>query len=126
MSHQTEYEGGDMNELSLITKAVRELGGELEQAETYQGYGASRESCTHKISFHNCKYEVGLQVKDGKVSKMNTDWWAGHMAKKVGENYGKLKKHYNAVRVEREAKRKGYTTRRKIVGEQIQITVGGM
>ena len=126
MSHQTEYKAAEMDDLNALTKAAKELGFTLEEADLYSGYGGRMHECTHRICMDGCPYDVGIHAKDGKVQSMATDWYAGYVKRCIGEGYSKLKQMYGVVRAEAEARRHGYTVRRETKGEQILLTIGGI
>ena len=56
-----------------------------------------------------------------------TDWYSGHVEKEVGSNYGRLLQLYGVHKAMAEARRKGFTTRRQMLGDgSIKLTIGGV
>jgi len=125
MSHQSEHESKDMSELKLMERAIKDLGGTIVQASTYQGYGRTTPPCTHKIEFPDCRYDIGLTCEGNTITKMSTDWWGGDVEKIVGKKYAKLEKFYAVNKLEVGARKNGLRTRRKIVNNEIHLSTRG-
>lgn len=127
MSHQTEYKSAYMTDIKALALAVKELGGVLEEASDYAGYGGKRVTgCTHRIVIPGCIYDVGIVCDGNEITSMKTDWYRGYVANALGEGFCKLKQMYGVVRTEKEARLRGYTVRREYKQDKILLTIGGI
>ena len=63
-----------------------------------------------------CKGSYDIAANKGVDGNyvLTTDWWAGHVAKEVGANYGKLVQAYGVHKATLEAKKKGYFVTRTV------------
>jgi hypothetical protein len=84
--------------------------------------------CNHAIKIPNAQYEIGVVIKDKKISLLWDFWRSGGLQKALGENAGKLKQAYTMAKVRR-ACRKGRVRRRfqettKQGYREIEISMG--
>ena len=73
-------------------------------------------------------YDIAVdpsEAKDGTYG-FTTDWWQGHVAREVGENYGRLLQSYGVNKTMREARARGLRTHRRVEQDgSILLTLEG-
>ena len=72
-------------------------------------------------------YDVALNRKDNGAYALEADHWQGHVDKDLGSGFGRLLQLYGVHKASREARRKGYTVRRRSHRDgSIKLTIGGV
>ncbi len=123
MSHFTTIET-QIRDLAALREACRELGLELTENTDARGYGGQIRRGDHVIRLHG-PYDIALNRQQNGTLGLTTDWWAGHVEKEVGANYGRLLQLYGVHKARIEARRKGYSVRRQTLGNgSIKLTIG--
>jgi hypothetical protein len=79
--------------------------------------------CNHAIRVPGCEYEIGIIRRDNHYILLWDYWHAGGLEQKIGPNAGKLKQAYTVARVRKEARRKGYRVREKIMDQGIRLVL---
>jgi hypothetical protein len=79
--------------------------------------------CNHAIRVPGCEYEVGVIRRDNHYILLWDHWHAGGLEQKIGPNAGILKQAYTVARVRKEARRKGYRVREKIMDQGIRLVL---
>ena len=75
----------------------------------------------------NGPYDIAVNRQLGGAFGLTTDWWGRHVEREVGKDFGKLLQLYGVYKAQTEARRKGFTTRRKTLKDgSIRITIGGL
>ena len=71
-------------------------------------------------------YDIAVNRQPDGTYGLTTDWWAGHVEKEVGVNYGKLLQLYGVWKTALEATRKGYmVTRQPLKNGSIKVFLSG-
>ena len=125
MSHFTEIQT-EIRDIAALHAACSEMGFELLQNVEARGYGSNRHHGEHVIRLKG-PYDIALnQDASGRLA-LTTDWWGGHVEKEVGKNYGRLLQMYGVHKATRDARRRGYTVRRKQLQDgSIKLCIGGI
>ncbi|MBT3192511.1 MAG: DUF1257 domain-containing protein [Verrucomicrobia bacterium] len=125
MSHFTSIQT-QIRDVSALQLACQELGVELSENAEARGYGSNRRKGDLIIRLKGPYDIAGTRNADGSY-ELITDWWGKHVEREVGKGYGKLLQLYGVYKAQAEAKRKGYTTRRRSLKDgSIKITIGGL
>jgi len=123
MSHFTTIET-EVRDIEALRSACRELGLEvLENAEA-RGFLNNQQHGDYVIRLQG-PYDIAvLRQAEGRFT-LATDWWDGHVEQEVGKDYGRLLQLYGVHKATREARRKGYTVRRRhLKNGSIQLSIG--
>jgi hypothetical protein len=125
MSHFTTIQT-QIRDIAALRAAGEELGLRVLTNTQARGYGSKRIKGDLVIGL-NGPYDIAVNQQQDGTFGMTCDWWGGHVEKEVGKNYGKLLQLYGVYKAQAEAKRKGYTTRRRSLKDgSIKITIGGV
>ena len=128
MSHVTQVDGLEVNDLDCLEEAAKELGMELVRGQkTYKWFGrhvgdypmpagftsADMGKCDHalRVKDNNSAYEVGVvKNKNGKGFSLLFDFWAGGygLQDKIGQGAEKLKDQYIAAVSKKQLESEGY------------------
>jgi len=120
MSHYTEVRNTTINDLSILMKALKELGYETKKNQSITGDQGKRQvDLATKIGL---KYCVGFQKnKDGTYSVV-ADWRCVGVSSR--EFISELKQIYNTEKVICEAKSRGYSLiQQKVVTGGIRLVL---
>lgn len=117
MSHFTEIKT-QIKDLARCRDACRELGVTLEIATNGQkvqarGYYNSSTPCDAVVRLKG-PYDVALNRQADGSYTVKADFYAGHVAKELGQNCGKLVQLYGVHVATAAARLKGYGVRRMI------------
>lgn len=125
MSHFATIET-QIKDIEALRAACQELGLELIPQAEARGYLTNRFQGEFVIRLHG-PYDIAVnKQKDGNYG-LTCDWWDGRVAQEVGENYGRLLQLYAVHKAIREARRKGFLTRRQRLEDgSIKLTIGGV
>ena len=124
MSHFTTIQT-QVRDLDALADACRELGVELTTGKA-RGFNGNTRTGEAVIKL-NGPYDIAVNKATGNTYGLTTDWWNGHVAKEVGENYGKLLQLYGVYKASREARKRGYTVRRQSLKDgSIKLAIGGV
>lgn len=111
MSHFTEIKT-QIKDIEALRSACEELGLRLLQNADARGYYTNQTHGEYVIQLKG-PYDIALNQQPDNTYGLTCDWYAGHVAKEVGQNYGKLLQLYGVHKAIREAKRKGHTVQRQ-------------
>ena len=124
MSHFTTIETQVRDEAALRA-ACAELGLTVEANAVARGYKTNTHRGDLVIRLKG-PYDIAA-TKQGATFGLTCDWWDGHVEKEVGANYGRLLQLYGVHKAQIEARKKGYTTRRQVLGDgSIKLVIGGV
>ena len=125
MSHFTEIQT-QIKDITALKAACSELGLGLKENAVARGYGCNKRKGDYVITLKG-PYDVAVnKTQDGSCG-LTTDWWAGHVEKEVGKNFGRLLQLYGIHKAQIEARKKGYTARRQTLGDgSIKLVIGGV
>jgi hypothetical protein len=126
MSHFTTIET-QIRDTGALRDACGELGLTLAENAVARGYGSLTRRGDYVIQIPSGPYDIALSKQPDGTYELATDWWGGHVEKAVGKDYGRLLQLYGVHKATREARRKGYTVRRKQHTDgAIKLVIGGV
>jgi hypothetical protein len=111
MSHFTTIKT-QIKDLEALRHALEEMGLTLIPDAESRGYYESKLKGDFVIRLKG-PYDIALNKQSDGTYGLTTDWWADHVEKEVGKDYGKLLQLYGVHKATLEAKKKGYTAVRK-------------
>ena len=126
MSHFTTIQT-QIRDLPALADACTELGVRLITATECRGFAGITRNAPTVIRLKG-PYDIAVDPspeKDGSYG-LTTDWWDGHVAREVGEGYGRLLQSYGVHRTIREARLRGLRSTRKVEADgSILLTLEG-
>ncbi len=126
MSHFTTIQT-QIKDIEALRDACAELGLRLVPDSNCRGYGGVVRPAPHVIKL-NGPYDIAVDPPPGNNGTigLTTDWWDGHVAREVGENYGRLLQAYGVNKTIREARLRGLRTiRRNEADGTVLLTLEG-
>ena len=124
MSHFTTIQT-QIRDIAALREACRELGLQIDENAVARGYGSNSHKGEYVIRLKG-PYDIALQRQPDGAYGLTTDWWAGHVEKEVGPNYGRLLQLYAVQKATREALKKGHTVHRAALPNgAIKLTLTG-
>ena len=126
MSHFTTIQTQIRN-LDALADACTELGVALVPDAACRGYAGITRQAQHVIRLRG-PYDIAVEpAKENEGTYgLTTDWWDGHVAKEVGENFGRLLQSYGVQKTTREARLRGLRTTRRVEADgSILLTLEG-
>ena len=125
MSHFTTIQT-QVRDVSALRAACEELGLRVLINTQARGYSSNRLSGDLVIRL-NGPYDIAVNRQSDGTFGLTCDWYRGHVEREVGKNYGRILQLYGVHKASREARRKGYTTRRQTLKDgSIKLTIGGV
>lgn len=125
MSHWTEIKT-QIKDPEALRAAVAELGLTLEPNAMARGYNGNEVRAEFVIK---CKgpYDIAVNKEPNGCYGFKTDWWQGHVAREVGQNFQKLIQLYGVHKATIEARRKGLTVQRTLQANgSVKLVIAGM
>jgi len=111
MSHFTEIKT-QIRDIEALGLACTEMGLSLVPNAEARGYAKQQTHGEHVIRLKG-PYDIAVnRQSDGRFG-LTTDWWAGHVEKEVGKDYGRLLQLYGVHKTTLEARRKGLSVQRQ-------------
>lgn len=126
MSHFTTIQTA-VKDLTALAEACSELGIQLVTNTVCRGYAGITRKAPNVIQLKG-PYDIAVEPSDKNDGSygLTTDWWDGHVAKEVGEGYGRLLQSYGVHKTMREARLRGLRTTRKVEADgSILLTLEG-
>lgn len=126
MSHFTTIQTR-IRDLDALSDACSELGLSLHPDADCRGYAGITRKAPHVIHLKG-PYDIAVEPSDANDGNygLTTDWWDGHVAREVGEGYGRLLQSYGVHKTMREARLRGLrSTRRVETDGSILLTLEG-
>jgi hypothetical protein len=111
MSHFTTIKT-QIKDIEALRSACNEMGLTLLQNTTARGYGSSTRTGDFVIKLEG-PFDIAVNKQQDGTFGLTTDWWAGHVEKEVGQNYGKLLQLYGVHKATIEARKKGLSVLRR-------------
>jgi Protein of unknown function (DUF1257) len=113
MSHFTTIQT-QIRDLEALHDASVELGLQLLADTQCRGYAGVTRPAPHVIKLKG-PYDIAVEPdKENPGSYgLTTDWWDGHVAREVGEKYGRLLQTYGIHKTTREARLRGLRVNRR-------------
>ncbi|MEO5715795.1 MAG: DUF1257 domain-containing protein [Luteolibacter sp.] len=116
-----------IRDLDALSDACVELGISLAANDDCRGYAGITRKAPHVIKLRG-PYDIAVDPSDSGDGNygLTTDWWDGHVAREVGEGYGRLIQCYGVHKTTREARLRGLRTTRKVEADgTILLTLEG-
>ena len=126
MSHFTTVQT-QIRDLDALHDACAELGLSLHPNTDCRGYAGITRQAPHVIRLKG-PYDIAVEpAKENQGTYgLTTDWWDGHVAREVGEGYGRLLQSYGVHKTTREARLRGLRATRKVEADgSILVTLEG-
>ena len=115
MSHWLKVQT-EIRDLNVLEEALHNLNPDIKLVQNVKARGYSGKTFEWVIRLPGL-YDVGLTRPLGfassEVWEPEADMWMGHVERVLGRNCEKLVQEYATVMLERQARRKGYMTRRE-------------
>ena len=124
MSHFTTIET-EIKDANALKAACAELGfGFLENAKA-RGFNGRALTGDYVLRLKG-PYDIAVsKIGDGAMA-LACDWWNGHVENEAGKGYGRLLQIYGVHKTAAEARRKGYTVRRRALADgSVKLVIGG-
>jgi hypothetical protein len=102
----------EIRDMEALRCAVTELGLSLETNADARGYANQSIKADYVVRLKG-PYDVAVQRQPNGSHELTCDWWDGHVAREVGEKFGKLLQLYGVHKAMREARRKGHLVQRR-------------
>lgn len=124
MSHFTSIQT-QIRDLEALNDACEDLGLQLLELAPARGFaGVTRQA--HRIIQLHGPYDIAVDPIEGGTYGLTTDWWDGHVAREVGENYGRLLQSYGVQKTFREARLRGLRASQRVEQDgSILLTLEG-
>jgi hypothetical protein len=102
----------EIKDIDALRVAVEELGFALNSNAVARGYASNQIKGDYVVRLKG-PYDVAVNRQPNGSHELTCDWWDGHVAKEVGEKFGKLLQLYGVHKAMREARRKGHLVQRR-------------
>lgn len=110
MSHWTTV-SCEFRDQKALEAACRELALPIQANAIARGYGSQTLKADMVIKCPG-PYDIAVKRNADGTLGLTTDWWAGHVAKVVGQDFAKLKQLYAVHRATAACRAKGYSVNR--------------
>lgn len=126
MSHWTTIKT-QIRDMQALGLACSELRLKLVQNGIARGYGSQTKQAEWVIKLPEpCPYDIALERNPDGTFTLVTDWYLGHVAKLVGENFKKLVQLYGVHKATIEARKKNLNVQRKAMADgSIRLAITG-
>ena len=125
MSHFTTIKT-QIKDLEALRHALQEMGLTLLTNAEARGFVNSTTTGEYVIKLKG-PYDISLNKQPDGTYGLTTDWWADHVEKEVGKDYGKLLQLYGIHKATLEARKKGYNALRKTLPNgSIKLTLASL
>jgi hypothetical protein len=113
MSHFTTIQT-QIRDLEALADASHEMGFLFLEKSQCRGYAGIARQAPHVIRLKG-PYDIAVErsKENPETYGLTTDWWDGHVAREVGENYGRLLQNYGVHKTTREARLRGLRVNRR-------------
>ena len=116
----------EIRDIQALRAACQELGVLLLNDADARGYGSNHRHGDHVIRLKG-PYDVAVTRGETGTYGLTTDWWAGHVEREIGKNYGRLLQLYGVHKTVLEARRRGFSVRRQQQKDgTIKLSIGGV
>ena len=126
MSHFTTIQTR-IRDLAALSEACTEFEVSLVPNTDCRGYAGITRKAPNVIQLKG-PYDIAVDPSDNNDGTygLTTDWWDGHVAREVGDGYGRLLQSYGVHKTMREAHLRGLRTTRKVEADgSILLTLEG-
>ncbi len=113
MSHFTTIQT-QIRDLEALADASQEMGFLFLSDTHCRGYAGMNRQAPHVIRLKG-PYDIAVEPsqENPETYGLTTDWWDGHVAREVGENFGRLLQTYGIHKTTREARLRGLRVNRR-------------
>lgn len=113
MSHFTTIQT-QIKDLEALADASHEMGFLFLPKAQCRGYAGVTRQAPHVIRLKG-PYDIAVEPSRETPGTygLTTDWWDGHVAREVGENFGRLLQNYGIHKTTREARLRGLRVSRR-------------
>jgi hypothetical protein len=111
MSHFTTIKT-QIKDIEALRAGCSELGLTVLAGTKARGYAGNDLAGAYVIQLKG-PYDIAVNQDQNGSFALTCDWWAGHVEKEVGTNFGKLLQLYGVHKATREARRQGCLVQRK-------------
>ena len=111
MSHFTTIKT-QIKDIQALRSSCHEMGFTLLEKTSARGFLDNTQQGEYVIKLKG-PYDIALNLQPDQTYGLTTDWWDGHVAKEVGQDYGKLLQLYGVHKASIEARKKGYSVHRQ-------------
>ena len=124
MSHFTTVKT-EIRDAEALKSACAELGfGFMENARA-RGFNGRTLKGDYVLRLKG-PYDIAVSRTAGGAMALACDWWDGHVENEAGPGYGRLLQIYGVHKTAAEARRKGYTVRRRALADgSVKLVIGG-
>lgn len=77
-----------------------------------RGYASQTRSCDYSLRLKG-PYDIAVDKQADGTYALTTDWWAGHVANEVGQNFSRLVQLYGVNKAIIEARKRGLAVNRQ-------------
>jgi hypothetical protein len=126
MSHFTTIQT-QIRDLDALADASHEMGLQFLANAQCRGYAGITRQAPHVIRLRG-PYDIAVEptAENNGTYGLTSDSWDGHVAREVGENYGRLLQTYGICKTTREARLRGLrVSRRQENDGSILLTLEG-
>lgn len=116
-----------IRDLSALADACTDLDVLLVADSECRGFAGITRKAPHVIRLKG-PYDIAVEPSDANDGNygLTTDWWDGHVAREVGEGYGRLLQSYGVHKTIREARLRGLRSTRRVEADgSILLTLEG-
>ena len=114
-----------IKDIVALKAACNELGVAVLENTEARGYSTNNQHGDYVIRLKG-PYDIAVNLQQDGTYGFTTDWYAGHVEKEVGKDFGKLLQLYGVHKATTEARRKGYSVSRGILKDgAIKLCIGG-
>ena len=111
MSHFTTI-NTQIKDMVALRAAVKEMGFELLSNTDARGYSTMKQHGDYVVRLKG-PYDIAVNRQPDGTYGLTTDWFAGHVEKEVGPQFGHLLQLYAIHKTTQEARKKGFLVQRK-------------
>ena len=115
-----------IKDIVALKAACNELGVSVLENTEARGYSVNHQHGDYVIRLKG-PYDIAVNLQPDKTYGFTTDWYAGHVEKEVGKDFGKLIQLYGVYKATAEARRKGHVVQRRAMTDgSIKLCIGGV
>ena len=115
-----------IKDILALKAACNELGVSVLENTEARGYSTNNQHGDYVIRLKG-PYDIAVNKQQDGTYGFTTDWYAGHVEKEVGKDFGKLIQLYGVYKATTEARRKGHVVQRRAMADgSIKLCIGGV
>lgn len=122
MSHFTTIQT-EIKDIAALRSACAEMNLLVLENTDARGFATNKLKASYVIRLQG-PYDIALNRNAHGAYELTTDWWAGHVEKEVGKNFGRLLQLYGVHKALMEARKRGYhVSRHNQPNGEIKLTL---